>query len=210
MKANESVKNYAASVRMYTNYTVREIKKMCKEIGPRPAGSESEKKAQEYVVEQMKTCADEVTMEPFKLAPDAFMAWVRMDGIMIIIAVLFAMLKIPVVSLVLAAVALAFCIGEFLLYKEFIDGIVKAHSEIYEVADGTLPVTDMVISANRDYIALSNQVGTIHSLRYVWAGLLRGADKIEISMGSRTVAVEVLQVADNVRKDDAGAMYKEI
>ena len=35
-------------------------------------------------------------------------------------------------------------------------------------------------------------------------------DKIEISMGPRTVAVEVVQVADNVRKDDAGAMYKEV
>ena len=35
-------------------------------------------------------------------------------------------------------------------------------------------------------------------------------DKIEISMGMRTVAVEVLQVAEAVRKDDAAAMYKEI
>ena len=35
-------------------------------------------------------------------------------------------------------------------------------------------------------------------------------DKIEIAMGARTVAVDVVQVADNVRKDDAGAMYKEI
>ena len=35
-------------------------------------------------------------------------------------------------------------------------------------------------------------------------------DKIEISMGTRTVAVEVLQVAENVRKDDAVTMYKEI
>lgn len=35
-------------------------------------------------------------------------------------------------------------------------------------------------------------------------------DKIEISMGGRTVAVEVLQVSENVRKDDATAMYKEI
>ena len=35
-------------------------------------------------------------------------------------------------------------------------------------------------------------------------------DRLEIAMGSRTVAVEVLQVADNVRKDDASAMYKEI
>ena len=35
-------------------------------------------------------------------------------------------------------------------------------------------------------------------------------DRIEISMGTRTVAVEVLLVADNVRKDDAAAMYKEV
>ena len=35
-------------------------------------------------------------------------------------------------------------------------------------------------------------------------------DKIEISMGTRTITVEVLQVAENVRKDDAAGMYKEV
>lgn len=35
-------------------------------------------------------------------------------------------------------------------------------------------------------------------------------DRIEISMGGRSVAVEVIQVAENVRKDDAGGMYKQI
>ena len=35
-------------------------------------------------------------------------------------------------------------------------------------------------------------------------------DRIEISMGARAVAVEVLAVSDNVRKDDAAGMYKEI
>ena len=35
-------------------------------------------------------------------------------------------------------------------------------------------------------------------------------DKLEITMGPRSVAVEVLVVAVNVRKDDACAMYKEI
>ena len=35
-------------------------------------------------------------------------------------------------------------------------------------------------------------------------------DRIEIQLGARTLAVEVLVVADNVRKDDAGAMYKEV
>ena len=35
-------------------------------------------------------------------------------------------------------------------------------------------------------------------------------EMIEISMGTRTVAVEVLLVAETVRKDDAAAMYKEV
>ena len=39
---------------------------------------------------------------------------------------------------------------------------------------------------------------------------VKTGDRIEITMGTRTVAVEVLKVADNVRKDDAAAMYKEV
>ena len=35
-------------------------------------------------------------------------------------------------------------------------------------------------------------------------------DKLEINLGGRTVAVEVLQIAETVRKDDASAMYKEV
>ena len=35
-------------------------------------------------------------------------------------------------------------------------------------------------------------------------------DRIEIALGTRTVAVEVVQVAETVREDDAPAMYKEV
>ena len=35
-------------------------------------------------------------------------------------------------------------------------------------------------------------------------------DVIELRFGARTVRVEVLQIADNVRKDDAAAMYREV
>ena len=128
MKASESVKNYAASVRMYTNYTVREIKKMCKEIGPRPAGSESEKKAQEYITEQMKTCADEVTMEPFQLSPNAFMSFIKICGTFLILAVIFSvvggLVNIPAlafVSIALTAVSFVCLVMEFLMYKPFYD-----------------------------------------------------------------------------------------
>ena len=39
---------------------------------------------------------------------------------------------------------------------------------------------------------------------------VKPGDRIEITLGARTVAVEVVQVADNVRKDDAAGMYKEV
>lgn len=35
-------------------------------------------------------------------------------------------------------------------------------------------------------------------------------DVLEIRFGQKTLKVEVLQVADNVRKDDAAGMYREI
>ena len=39
-----------------------------------------------------------------------------------------------------------------------------------------------IISATRDYIALSNNEGTVRSLRFVWGGMLRNSDKIVITI----------------------------
>ncbi len=68
---------------------------------------------------------------------------------------------------------------------------------------------DMVIAANENYVALSNQVGTIHSLRFVWAGMLRNATKIEISITDDTTGEVIFETVDtDVRKSysDGGAM----
>lgn len=121
LKANESVKNYAASVRMYTNYTVREIKKICKTIGPRIAGSEQEYEAHKHIAEEMKTCCDEVAIEEFKLSPEAFMSWVRIDGTLILLSILFTFLNLAIVSFVLTSIALVCLFCEFLMYWEFYD-----------------------------------------------------------------------------------------
>ncbi len=67
---------------------------------------------------------------------------------------------------------------------------------------------DMVISANENYVALSNQEGTIHSLRFVWAGLLRNAAKVEISITDDTTGDVVFEkVETDIRKSysDGGA-----
>ncbi|MDO4381334.1 MAG: M20/M25/M40 family metallo-hydrolase [Clostridia bacterium] len=121
MKASESVKNYPSTLRMYANYTTREIKKVCKEVGPRASGSENERKAQEHFKEEMKTCSDDVQLEEFQISKYAFMGWVVIDGISMLLALLFSFLKMPVVSLVLAVIALVCLFSEFLMYWEFLD-----------------------------------------------------------------------------------------
>ncbi len=69
---------------------------------------------------------------------------------------------------------------------------------------------DMVIAANENYIALSNTVGSVHSLRFVWAGLLRNAERIEIVITNDTTGEVVFETVDDmVRKSygDGGSIY---
>ena len=69
---------------------------------------------------------------------------------------------------------------------------------------------DRVVSASRDYVVLSNQEGTIHSLRFVWAGLLRGCAKIEITITDDATGEVIYETVDyDVRKSygDGGSIY---
>lgn len=136
MKAYESNAHYASKVRECSNFAVREIKRVCEQIGPRPAGYEGEKKAQDYVEKVMTPIADEVTREGFTLSPKAFMSWVMIDGILAIIAAALGIVSftgaVPqlagafhIASIVLCVVAIVFLIGEFLLYKKLLDPFFK-------------------------------------------------------------------------------------
>ncbi len=69
---------------------------------------------------------------------------------------------------------------------------------------------DILISANPEYVALSNREGSVHSLRFVWAGLLRNASKIEIQIVNDTTGEVVFETVDtDVRKSygDGGPIY---
>lgn len=69
---------------------------------------------------------------------------------------------------------------------------------------------DMDIPAQMEHISLSNQDGTIHSLRYVWAGLLRSAQRIDVSIINKTTGEVVFETTDtDVRKSygDGGSIY---
>ena len=126
MKASESHVHYASKVRECSNFAVREIKRVCEQIGPRPAGYEGEKKAQDYVEKVMTPIADEVTRESFTLSPKAFMSWVTIDGVLALIAAVLGIVAftgaVPqlanafhIASIVLCVGAIVFLVGEFLL-----------------------------------------------------------------------------------------------
>ena len=136
MKASESHVHYASKVRECSNFAVREIKRVCEQIGPRPAGYEGEKKAQDYVEKVMTPIADEVTRESFTLSPKAFMSWVTIDGVLALIAAVLGIVAftgaVPqlanafhIASIVLCVVAIVFLVGEFLLYKKVLDPFFK-------------------------------------------------------------------------------------
>ena len=58
-----------------------------------------------------------------------------------------------------------------------------------------------VISASRDYIALSNTEGTVHSLRFVWGGMLRNAEKIVITITDDATGEVILEKTEtSIRK----------
>lgn len=121
MKASESIPNYEIKVREYTNYAIKSIKNICKSFGPRPVGSESEKQAQEYMQKDLEKFCDEVKREEYKCSDKAFMAWVPMGAILLMLSIVAYTLGWAVVSLVLTAVALFFILTEFIFYKPVLD-----------------------------------------------------------------------------------------
>ncbi len=69
---------------------------------------------------------------------------------------------------------------------------------------------DKVIAANRDFIALSYSDQTVHSFRFVWAGLLRNAAKMVVTITNDATGEVIFQTEKHdIRKSygDGGPIY---
>lgn len=115
-----------------TNYAVREVKKVCAEIGPRESGEESERKAQSYVAQSMKNVCDSVEIEDFEVHPKAFMSWVVIDVVLMLASIICLLLKqfnafegantgLGIAAAALTVISVILMVGEFLFYKEMLD-----------------------------------------------------------------------------------------
>lgn len=122
MKASESIERYPQKVREYANYAYKSIKILCKKTGPRPAGSENEKAAQELMLEDLRKYCDTAVREEFKCSDKAFMAWVPISAILLIAAIITLTFGLAAVSVAICAVILCLILGEFIFYKPVLDG----------------------------------------------------------------------------------------
>ena len=69
---------------------------------------------------------------------------------------------------------------------------------------------DTQIYADRKYISLSNQSDAVNSLRFVWAGLLRNAERVVVTITDDSTGETVFETVDtDVRKSygDGGSIY---
>lgn len=130
MKASESLPNFRSVLRMYANFSARTIKKICAEIGPREAGSAAELEAENFIAKQIGDSADEVKQEEFRISHRAFLGWLRVAAVFMLIASAVNILNIfagenikygPVITLILCAATAVMLFGEFLFYKPVID-----------------------------------------------------------------------------------------
>lgn len=175
MKASESHVHYASKVRECSNFAVREIRKVCKEIGPRAAGFEGEKKGQDYVEKLMTPIADEVKRESFILSPKAFMSWVTIDGILALIAAVMGILAftgvvpavagiLHIISVVLCVIAVVFLVGEFLLYKKVLDPFFR------KAESSNVICTRKASGETKRRIILGGHMDTAYEWRYTHLG----------------------------------------
>lgn len=176
MKAYESNAHYSSKVRECSNFAIREIKKVCKEVGPRPAGYEGEKKGQDYVEKLMTPIADEVKREKFTLSPKAFMSWVMIDGALALLAAIMGILcsigflppavetVLRVVSIVLVVLAVFFLLGEFLFYKQVLDPFFKKEESSNVIC------TRKASGETKRRIIIGGHMDTAYEWRYTYLG----------------------------------------
>lgn len=111
----------AFDVKKLSRYAVKNITRICNEIGPRKPGSPEELKAQELMAKDLKNSCENVEIEEFKVHRQAFMGFIPFTVACAIASVFTYAFVTPIVSVILVVLGFIPLILEFLMYKQFID-----------------------------------------------------------------------------------------
>ena len=112
----------------------RFLVKICEEAGPREAGSEAEHKAAEIVMDEFEQFCDKVEKEEFKLAPKGFLSFTLLSPLLVLIGMPFFWFY-PIVSGVLAIIAMLIFYMQFMRYAEFVDFLFPKKTSINVIGE---------------------------------------------------------------------------
>jgi len=118
------------------NYMYDIIQKIIVEAGCRMPCSPQEAKGAEIIKKEMEATCDEVEIEPFKCHPRAFLGWIRIDIILVLLSIgsffLISLVEGTILPLILVILSFALNLtaliiiwNEFFNYKEFVDKYFK-------------------------------------------------------------------------------------
>lgn len=109
-------------------YIVEGIEHVCKTFKNRAPGTRSEREAQDFLAEELKSWADEVRVEDFKLSPKAFMGFIPIAAFFGSVASILFFLNgngpskfYTITAMVLLTLAFLMFLFEFVLYRQFVD-----------------------------------------------------------------------------------------
>ncbi len=108
-------------IKACAKYVLDQTRHVCQEFGDRDPGSPGEAACQELVRDELQPHVDnEVQLEPFRVAPKAFMGFQPVAGLLLLVAHV-AYWFMPWVALVASALAMIIAVQELLRYKLFLD-----------------------------------------------------------------------------------------
>lgn len=118
--AHESGEAGPAGLQAYLDFCVEHIRTIVRDIGPRPPASAEELRAQRYLAELLRSSAEAVELEAFRVSPKAFMGFIPVTGALLLAGVGLYHWA-PLLALVCVAGAVALLVGELVLYRQLID-----------------------------------------------------------------------------------------
>ena len=96
------------------------IQHIIDEAGPRLPGSAAEKRAAKILGKDFEALVGNHHIEEFSLHPHAFIGWIPIAGVLLMVAALFVFFA-PWVTVALIVVDLFLCVFQFIKYKEWMD-----------------------------------------------------------------------------------------
>ncbi len=102
------------------DFMMEEITNIIKTCGKRLPGSDGEKSAVEYMANTLREYSDDVKIEPFEMHPKAFFNWIHIM-VTIILMAMVSYFFIPLLAIILVALAMLLMLLQFVLYLEIVD-----------------------------------------------------------------------------------------